>query len=282
MSDEAKEKLAGPAAVVGPIVHDLARPAAKQIGGTLAGVVRVALSPANFVVWGFDQAVEFAKEKAAEILEARKVPPERVVPPAPEIAGQIVHMLRFAEQDSATRDLYLNLLATAMDRRGRSHPAFVEVIRQLSPDEARLIPTFVAVRGAITMMPMVEVSLTAAADDGHYKVGSGFVLSPSDDASVIPPQSVTNLERLGLLRTQTREALTGFDAKYGVLENHPFIQVAVSQHRAAVIEELKEKPQFTRGSAVVTEFGYDFGMACVSVAETDPAERAKGPRGSST
>jgi hypothetical protein len=42
--------------------------------------------------------------------------------------------------------MYVNLLATAMDRQTaeKAHPAFVEIIRQLTPDEARLMSHLVA------------------------------------------------------------------------------------------------------------------------------------------
>lgn len=71
----------------------------------------------------------------------RQVPEERRVPASPQIAGPIFEELRYREDGEPLTEMYLNLLAKAIDKdqSRKAHPAFVKVIGQLSPDEALLI-----------------------------------------------------------------------------------------------------------------------------------------------
>lgn len=66
------------------------------------------------------------------------VPTERQVEAVPEIAGPVLEKLRFQSVDSPLTELYLNLLKRAIDkeRRDEAHPAFANIIAQLSADEA--------------------------------------------------------------------------------------------------------------------------------------------------
>ncbi|MDB5339506.1 MAG: hypothetical protein JWN70_5125 [Planctomycetaceae bacterium] len=67
-----------------------------------------------------------------------KVPPERQVQAAPEIAGPVLENLRFISDDNKLKDLYLNLLLAAVDseKRQNVHPGFVKVIERISADDA--------------------------------------------------------------------------------------------------------------------------------------------------
>jgi hypothetical protein len=49
--------------------------------------------------------------------------------------------LAFSHDEQALRDMYLNLLATAMNRRDAesAHPAYVEIIKQLTAEEAQTL-----------------------------------------------------------------------------------------------------------------------------------------------
>jgi hypothetical protein len=70
-----------------------------------------------------------------------RVPEERRVEPAPEVAGSIFQSLVFMSEDSPLKEMYLRLLAKAIDRdcQGEAHPAFARLIDQLSPDEAIIL-----------------------------------------------------------------------------------------------------------------------------------------------
>ena len=125
-----------------PIYQDVLQPAAKEVGlalQTVAKTVHVLLAPVSGLVWGYNQIKEFVGTRVAEKL--REVPEERLRPPEPNIGGPALESLRYTEHKEDLRELYASLLATAMDSAtlAQAHPAFVEIIRQLSSDEAKII-----------------------------------------------------------------------------------------------------------------------------------------------
>lgn len=70
-----------------------------------------------------------------------KVPEERQIGAHPQIAGPILENLHYMVDGDILTEMYLNLLARAIDRDhvGEAHPAFVKIIEQLSPDEALIM-----------------------------------------------------------------------------------------------------------------------------------------------
>lgn len=125
-----------------PIYQDVLQPAAQEVGKalqTVAKSVHIELAPVSALVWGYDQIKDFVSSKVAERL--KNVPPENIVSPKPNIAGPALESLRYTGHEETLSDLYANLLAAAMDKATAegAHPAFVEIINQLTPDEAKII-----------------------------------------------------------------------------------------------------------------------------------------------
>jgi hypothetical protein len=126
---------------------DLLRPAAAESGKNLllaAKLVTIALTPLQGMVWGFEKIRDWL---AASLLKRlSKTDPEQIQSPPSYIAGQILLQLPFCAEQDQLRELYANLLAAAMkkDTVATVHPAFVQVIQQLAPDEA-LILQYIAV-----------------------------------------------------------------------------------------------------------------------------------------
>ncbi len=258
MGDEQSEK----DKVFSAFYKDALSPAATELGRTLTGVIRIALSPANFIIWSFDQATEFAVEKVKDILNKRNVSPERVIPPRPETAASIINALRIGDQDVALRDMYLNLLATAMDTdfADQAHPAFAEIIKQLSPDEARAISLFCLVEatGAPRSFPLVSV-IGKMPEGGFVQVLSNFSMLGSEAgcSHELLPGAIDNLVRLGLAVVRYDQELDD-PSIYEPLEQHPDVQQMCDliSCRSGVT------PETIRSVLEVTEFGARFAMAC--------------------
>ena len=117
-----------------PVATELAKAAV-----TVAQTVNVLLAPLRGLVWGWAQIEEKILPAVAERLKG--VPKDRLQEPPMFLAGPTLESLRFAGTEQHLRELYVNLLATAMDMNTvrKAHPSFVEIIRQLTPDEARLL-----------------------------------------------------------------------------------------------------------------------------------------------
>ncbi len=183
-----------------PVYQDMAQPVAKELGKsleTLGRAINVALYPVSGLVWGFERIKDFLDAKLASNL--KDVPPENIISPKPNVAGPAIEALRFTGHEESLSDMYANLLAAAMDKSTAdgAHPAFVEVIKQLTPDEAKLIGYF--------LEPLPFPLLTVRADDkvrgrGGYDVAVNVSLFGNLAGLALPklvPAYLDNLCRLG-------------------------------------------------------------------------------------
>jgi len=121
---------------------DLLKPSAQELGkglNTIARSLNIVLSPLAGLVWGFDRLKLFLEEDVSQRLAVRKT--KSITTPAPSVAVPALMALTYLGSESELRDLFANLLVSATDTAtaGKVHPAFVEIIKQLSKDEAKIL-----------------------------------------------------------------------------------------------------------------------------------------------
>jgi len=123
---------------VNEFYQDTFQPAAKELGQVLRNTVkagRLLLAPVDLRAAQHDRWERYLKRLSEKVSEAD------MIPVLPEISGPALDGLRYVDEGGLIAEMYLNLLARAMDKRrvNEAHPAFVEIIRQLSPDEALIL-----------------------------------------------------------------------------------------------------------------------------------------------
>lgn len=130
-----------PNEIIPTIYNDVAHPAASEVGKILA----VPFQAMNFCV---DVAKEYSIAKLSntkllgeavqKALEHNHVPPDRMTKPPTEVTIPVLQANSYTTSEDLRR-LYANLLARAidMDTSASAHPSFVEIIKQMSPAEAR-------------------------------------------------------------------------------------------------------------------------------------------------
>lgn len=247
-----------------PVYQDLAQPATKELGAalqTVAKTVHILLAPVSALVWGYDQMKEFVSTRVAEKL--KDVPEERLRSPAPNIAGPALDSLRYTGHLEELRELYAALLATSMDANHmeQAHPAFVEIIRQLSADEAKIIRTL-APLGAQPVIDVRNCQVTPT-PGGRWAL-KNFSIIPYVAGCTSPdlaPAYMDNIQRLGLIeiRWDFQVLLQNGNDPNEPVVNHP------------VIVELKEKIQsepghyadIIKGTVGLTPLGLQFCKACL-------------------
>ncbi|MBA3572004.1 MAG: DUF4393 domain-containing protein [Pyrinomonadaceae bacterium] len=127
------------------VYTDLLQPATQEVGRNLVTVARsisVALAPLEAAVWGYARIKEWLSAKLTTKLAGRNA--DDIQTPALVVAGPALLNVSFAANEPHLRDMYANLLATAMDKSvaGKALPSYVHILQQLSPDEARLLLDF--------------------------------------------------------------------------------------------------------------------------------------------
>jgi hypothetical protein len=251
----AKELIKEGKALVRPIYEDLAQPAVREIGLALGGVVRVALAPVSAMVWGYDRIAAWLPDKLSEKL--RDVPPDRIGTPPVEVAGPTLEALRFAGANPELRELYANLLATSMDLSTvrNAHPAFVEILKQLSTDEARIIRLFATEK----IYPVISLSAAHPEEEGQKEIEPNFsLLGEMANAAhnELTSSYLDNLDRLGLIELSDRRLVD--KELYKPLINHPHIKATQDEG-----SKLGFNTTITSRSVHLTQLGALFIRACV-------------------
>ncbi|MGN5098250.1 DUF4393 domain-containing protein [Aeromonas veronii] len=247
-----------------PVYQDILQPAAKEIGTalqTVAKTVHIALAPVSALVWGYDQIKEFVSTRITEKL--KDVPPENIISPKLNVAGPALELLKYTGHDKFLREMYANLVAASMNviTTNEAHPAFVDIIKQLTPDEARILKLFTTQ----STFPLLDVNKLVTvhghSGTGHIRMLHNFSLigikanceRPND-----APIYIDNLCRLGLA-----EVLSGiklFSSKlYEELESSDEINQIKLTHR----ETSPDSIQIVRGGIKLTEFGNRFCKICI-------------------
>ena len=132
------------------IYDDALHPAAKEGGKALETIMLIINKFASpFRTWATKGKEN--TEKLAEEVQQRlaSIPPENIIEPKSEIAVPAIMANSYTSSDDL-RSLYANLLAKSMDKTERSaHPSYVEIIKQLSSDEALLLKSTLLLKKSI-------------------------------------------------------------------------------------------------------------------------------------
>ncbi|MEI7534930.1 MAG: DUF4393 domain-containing protein [Verrucomicrobiae bacterium] len=246
-----------------PVYEDVVQPAAKEIGAglkTVAKTVHIALAPVSALVWGFEQIKEFVGTSVAKRLE--KIPNEKIITPPAQIAGPALEALKYTGHEETLREMYGKLLATAMnaDQVASAHPGFVEIIKQLSPDEARICKLF----KDSDAFPTIDLNLKGEGkDDGSYKLILPHYALVGFDAGCVHPHFIQryldNLARLGIVEIPATGFVTISNKEaYKPLENAP--QILQIKER---FSKQGNKVEVAYGIVRRTPFGIAFIEACI-------------------
>lgn len=259
-----------------PVYQDGLRPAVKQVGASLLTItkaINVALSPLAGIVWLAENAIAGVKDQIADRL--KDVPEERIQTPEWHVAGPAVEGLKFTAHQEELRQLYVNLLATAIDCQTApaAHPSFVEIIRQMAPDEARVV----AELAKTPELPIVNLR-SVGAGTGFY-VLRHITLVPGANLQFPDqlPRYLEHLQRLGLIEINSESRLADEPDPYKAILSQPEFASALDSVRAK-----NRMPAIEKGHAGVTLFGSAFIAACVRLDTHSPSPvtppEAKQPR----
>ena len=252
-----------------PIYQDALQPAAREIGKafqTITKTIHIALAPISALVWGYEKIGDFVTERLSELM--KDIPPERIITPPPNVAGPTIEALRYVGQEPSLREMYAKLLATSMDKEStiKAHPAFVEIIKQLNPDEARLISYLAESR--YRPQPIIDIVAQFRPPEfplGYLTFKKNISLLGKESKCNNPELSsvyLVNLNRLGLI--ELRGAELAQKEIYEQLEKSYDVQKHLKKSMTGKMEIVLD-----RHAVHITDFGQQFIDACVKVNTVD-------------
>jgi len=183
---------------------------------------------------------------------------ENLQEPPLSVVGPALEASKYYIEEEELREMFAKIIASSMDKTKSAnvHHSFVEIVKQMSPRDAKNISLFVD--GKLTH-PVVEYRSTLIGTmDFNSFITNIFTSDPiygSIDENDSP--SITNLIRLGLLSVSYDEYFTD-DLAYHLYENGPFVDY-VKAKLIPSTHELKVK----KGLLRITPLGQSFVLICV-------------------
>ena len=244
------------------IYGDAAKPGAKQAGKaleTVLGFGNTLLLPLTFAN---DRAKVFRKNMEKYRARMQDTPIEDTCEVAPEIGVPIAEKLAYVTNEELS-EMYVELLAKAsqVQHANVAHPSFVNIINNLSPDEALLLRSHKDAKG----IPFVEARFAKTTDKTFFVLDPLAVMIAHYGDLTYPkniPAYFSNLEGLGLIVIRTDRTIA--------LENiyEPIETDVLERHSEDIRRSGDRKVEFQRGAIEFTQFGLLFLQACFSSQHT--------------
>jgi len=170
------------------------------------------------------------------------------------VAVPAIEALRYTK----LKEQYANLIATSMDSATavEAHPAFVEILKQLTPDEAKILQFFPRIG---QHEPLVDLGFELPEKGNFiiYRHASTIANDAGCSADETVPQHIDNLWRLGLTDIPAVKRLAE-DWRYHRIRNLAIID--------AIKAKMPEGARFRIEQKIfgITIIGESFRAACIA------------------
>lgn len=252
--------------------------------GTQIGIqnVKLGLSPTDAVQMALQIFHDYYPQLKNEVLEEiqqtvsnklKNVPPENITSPNPRIALPTIQNACITPEKEI-RELYEELLYNSMNSAVKKgvHPGFVEIIKQLCPDEAKILTYFKA-------HPRIPIVSLWFAKDGGGAIQQVKKLSNVGELTECEyPNNISsyfdNLSRLGLLNINENSPMHN-KSLYEPLKKHPLI---IDNSNNPLLSAFGfNTSRILEGYVELTDFGKTFCNICIEdkpliIKQTDKTE----------
>jgi hypothetical protein len=242
------------------IYDDLAQPSIKEVGDVLGRSVKLLLSPVRGMCWGFEQIEKVVTEELENRLN--KIPEENHKTPDPEIAVPLMQALQYTAQNETLREMYLNLLANAMDSSKDKdvHPSFVELIKQMNSLDAKVFEKLSLTQG---YQQVINPQVTITETNRWYgnATPEWFIGWTIPGFSIFDVSaSLVRLGKFGIIELMYDQTLVMNDSEE--LKAHPELIQILTAYRTAYPDKTLDLT-FTDSVIYVNEYGQQFRRVCM-------------------
>ena len=244
------------------VYGDALKPGMKAVGHAIGDALEMCLLPITAMGY-VPKLAKVCLDKHLKTLEEKldKIPEDKKANIHPQISIPVIQKLLYTTNDTIA-ELFLNLLTSSanIDMCSNAHPGFVEIISQLSPDEAKIIQYL---KG--------KDDIQYAEIRAYVKSGQGYnTLLPK--STLIPfyvkldfPKNIhayySNLIRLGILEDKSGTYRIANNVYDEISEKYIF-----DYYKKLVPDHFK-KIEIEKSYYEVTPFGKLFISACSSTSK---------------
>ena len=242
------------------VTSDLVRPTSKSVGDNIGLLVDGVMGWLGY--WGEKQKIKRAvcledyKKKITE--KVLGIPEQNLIEPPIRLVGPAIEASKFFIEEEYCRDMFAKLIASACDssKVNSVHPAFPEIIKQLTPLDARFFQLFkerntypaaelTAVHPDEKVSPFPNMLFDFRDSSASFNVGEQLELT----------KTIESLIRFGLLIKNT--AVLELNYNYDSFKNHWFYK--------GITPTLDDgsKLRITKYRVELTLLGQDFLKTCL-------------------
>ncbi len=234
----------------------------KETDGILSTVVGFFNNVVLYPVKKANLTFKYKLEKFREDLETKtsKIPQENLQVPPTMIAGPVLEALKYTYDEEELREMYENLLTSAMDSRiaKQAHPSFVDAIKQMSPLDSRVLKEITTHQQFRCFEVLFTYNEQNAKRVYSYGMPNFFVeeLEELGDPFEIST-SIINLVRLGMI-VITDGTIRGAD--YTSIHKNAFFQErlkAFNNYGKPISVEVKKH------TIEINNYGHAFANVCI-------------------
>ncbi|WP_203363069.1 DUF4393 domain-containing protein [Bacillus sp. REN10] len=253
--------------IIPKFVDEAVSPVAQSVGKTLSDIWNLGIG-SHVALWGQKQEVrqqQNLQDYVKKVEEkTQKIPEEFLQEPPLHIVGPAIEASKYYIESEDLRELFANLIASSVDQRKSpsTHPSFVEVIKQMSPVDAR---NFKFLKDNIGL-GIGSIDILYKGSGGSASYVKNFFPFPdlSLDNYELHSASVDNLKRLALIVTDTKMHFSD-KSVYEPLKNHEVINKLRETHK----REQSSNPHLLNTELLLkknywflSDFGENFATCC--------------------
>lgn len=246
---------------------------------TIANIGNTALTPIEYLNAHAKHCMDKVKLKLQK--ELAGVEPEKIISPPPYIAVPTLTAASYCVDCDELHDLFAKLLAKSMnsDTTYQAHPSFIEVIKQLSPFEARLIKLTNILydnkascivrcqqKSKSVFFPYNTISPLFKSNTPGYDLFRCITFFNEIDCQdyFMINNAVENLNRLGLIHYDTNNVISDISL-YNVFANKQIEEKLKNYVKELTGADLKENYEITLYPSMIQamNYGIQFYNICV-------------------
>lgn len=230
---------------------DLLHPLLNETGKSLGNLASIMTS------WS-DLYSTDVKERLQAYFERKRISREKLMAPPPEIAVPAIMAMSY-ESKEKIKEIYTNLLGSSMnvDTAAFVHPSYVEIIKQLLPDEARVLNKLPD-KGLHE--PLINIVVKKKGMAGAFTIHRNCGVLGFEAECEIPenlPIYLDNLLRLSLIEIPESSGLAD-EWRYDKIIHSKYCQELATSAKA------DGEVMFENKMVGLTDYGAQFRKICLS------------------
>lgn len=235
-----------------PELYDDALKTAVQESGNTMSLLPKAINAALVPLRKWIAEREYSLAETEKLLEIKlkNIDHDKIVTPEAYVAVPALQAISYSMNSEELRNMYANLLAKAMnvDVKDDVHPAFVEIIKQMSPKEAVILGEIFS----LPLTPLIDLYVRSDKGNSRYMYNITWITRFSYDEVAV---AIDNLERMGLIEIPFGENYTE-DIIYNQIRNNSVYLEYKEKLENLNIGKVEETKKYIKKTALANAF-YD-------------------------